>query len=314
MFSVTEVTVGENRLELREELLTGHRCKIAPARLNRRLDTVYRPPPPAPDCPFCPDKVFSATPTFGGGDRIRIGESVTFPNLFPFAEWHTVTVITARHDAGVFSRTELLDAFSGQLRAFTGIEGYKSINWNYLPSAGASIVHPHLQGLADRRPPAIAESYLLGGVRYLIRNGCTYWDALAASECNSPRYLFGDELFWYAHHVPLGEREVRCILPVSTCEEFPPYLESFVDGLLRILSFYRELGTYAFNMSLFFDKRKNPNGFTSFCSIISRINPNASSTSDTAFMERLHLEPVILTLPEDLGRDFRDRECPPSED
>ncbi|NYT06668.1 MAG: galactose-1-phosphate uridylyltransferase [Methanomicrobiales archaeon] len=297
MFSVTEVTVGENRLELREELLTGHRCKIAPARLNRRLDTVYRPPPPAPDCPFCPDKVFSATPTFGGGDRIRIGESVTFPNLFPFAEWHTVTVITARHDAGVFSRTELLDAFSGQLRAFTGIEGYKSINWNYLPSAGASIVHPHLQGLADRRPPAIAESYLLGGVRYLIRNGCTYWDALAASECNSPRYLFGDELFWYAHHVPLGEREVRCILPVSTCEEFPPYLESFVDGLLRILSFYRELGTYAFN-----------------CSIISRINPNASSTSDTAFMERLHLEPVILTLPEDLGRDFRDRECPPSED
>jgi UDPglucose--hexose-1-phosphate uridylyltransferase len=307
MFSVTEVTVGTSRLQLREELLTGHRCKISPARLNRRLDSVYRPPPPAPDCPFCREKVFSATPTFSNGDRICVGESVTFPNLFPFAEWHTVTVITARHDAGEFSRSEILDALSGQLQSFAGIEGYKSINWNYLPSAGASIVHPHLQGLADRRPPAIAEHYLLGGVRYLIRNGCSYWDNLMEGEANSPRYLFGDELFWYAHHVPLGEREVRCVLPVSTCEEFSSFLEPFVDGLLRILTFYRELGTYAFNMSVFFDKKKNRNGFSSFCSIISRINPNVSSTSDTAFMERLHLEPVILTLPEDIGRDFGNR-------
>jgi hypothetical protein len=39
--------------------------------------------------------------------------------------------------------------------------------------------------------------------------------------------------------------------------------------------------------------------------MIARINPNASSISDTAFMERLHLEPVILTLPEEVGRMFR---------
>ena len=307
MFSVTEVTVGASRLQLREELLTGHRCKISPARLNRRLDTVYRPPPPAPDCPFCREKVFSATPTFLNGERICVGESVTFPNLFPFGEWHTVTVITARHDAGVFSRSEILNALSGQLQAFAGVEGYKSINWNYLPSAGASIVHPHFQGLADRRPPAIAEHYLIGGARYLIRNGCSYWNDLVERERGSPRYFFGDELFWYAHHVPLGEREVRCILPVSSCEEFSAFLEPFVDGLLRILAFYQELGTYAFNLSVFFDKKKNRNGFSAFCSIISRINPNVTSTSDTAFMERLHLEPVILTLPEDLGQDFRNR-------
>jgi galactose-1-phosphate uridylyltransferase len=307
MFSVTEVSVGESRLEIREELLTGHRCKISPARLNRRLDSVYRPPPPARDCPFCRENVFSATPTFAGGDRICVGESVTFPNMFPFAEWHTVTVITARHDAGKFSRSEILDALSGQVQSFSGVEGYKSINWNYLPSAGASIVHPHLQGLSDRRPPVLAEHYLLGGIRYRERNGRSYWDDLVEHERDSPRFLFGDELVWYAHHVPLGEREVRCILPVSTCDEFSSFIEPFADGLLRILSFYRECGTCAFNMSVFFDRSRSPNGFTSFCSIISRINPNVASTSDTAFMERLHLEPVILTRPEDLGRDFHDR-------
>jgi galactose-1-phosphate uridylyltransferase len=227
--------------------------------------------------------------------------------MFPYAEWHTVTVVTARHDGGTFSRSEILDALTGQIRAFEGIEGYKSINWNYLSSAGASIAHPHIQGLAGQRAPALAEHYLLQGARYMTRTGRSYWDDLADYEGNSPRFMFKNELFWYAHHVPLGEREVRCILPISTCEEFSSYTGPFVDGLLRVLSFYRDLGTYAFNMALFFDKSKNRNGFSSFCSIISRINPNATSTSDTAFMERLHFEPVILTLPEKFGQDFKDR-------
>ena len=42
--------------------------------------------------------------------------------------------------------------------------GYKSINWNNLPSAGASITHPHLQGLADRRAPVTAERYIDRGL------------------------------------------------------------------------------------------------------------------------------------------------------
>ena len=120
-------------------------------------------------------------------------------------------------------------------------------------------------------------------------------------ERNSERYLFGDEICWMAHAVPLGEREVRGVLPVSTLEEFEPYRELFADGLLKVLKLYRRLGTYAFNMSLFFNSRKTDNDFRAFCSMICRINPNASSMSDSAFMERIHLEPVILTLPEELG-------------
>jgi hypothetical protein len=68
---------------------------------------------------------------------------------------------------------------------------------------------------------------------------------------------------------------------------------------------YRRLGTHAFNMAVIFEKTRTNYGFCAFCSIISRINPNALSTSDSAFMERLHVEPVILTLPEDLGRYYR---------
>ena len=61
---------------------------------------------------------------------------------------------------------------------------------------------------------------------------------------------------------------------------------------------------YAFNMAIVFG-RETTEDFSAFCSLISRINPNPLSTSDSAFMERLHNEPIILTLPEDLGRYYR---------
>ncbi len=305
MFTVTEIRTGTHLLQVREELLTGHRCKISPGRLNRGIDTPYQPPSTPDTCPFCSEHIYSATPVFPDGNRICRGESVTFPNLFPFGEWHTVTAITRRHQAGTFSRREIADALSGQTESLLKAPGYKSINWNYLPSAGASITHPHLQGLADRRAPVTAERYIVGGLRYIEKEALPYWEDLRLCESSSPRYLFGDELLWYAHPVPLGEREVRCILPIATLEEFPSCIETFAEGLLAIIGMYRNLGTHAFNMSLFFDKSGENNGFSAFCSIISRINPNTSSMSDSAFMERLHLEPVILTLPEDLGDFYR---------
>lgn len=305
MFTITEVRSGSTRIQFREEHVSGLRCKISPARLNRRLDAAYVPPPVPARCPFCEGEVERVTPTFSNGTRISVGESLTFPNLFPFAEWHTVTIITRAHSVDEFSPRQIEDALTGQVQSLGGQSGYPSINWNYLPSAGASIAHPHLQGLVDRRPAVLAERYMEGGFRFLIRHGENYWDRLIEHERNSERFLFGDEISWMAQAVPLGEREVRAVLPVSTMPDFEPYIGTFVKGLLSVLRMYRSLGTHAFNMSLFFDNRKTENGFRGFCSVISRINPNVSSTSDSAFMERIHQEPVILTLPEELGHYYR---------
>ena len=81
-------------------------------------------------------------------------------------------------------------------------------------------------------------------------------------------------------------------------------IDSLAQGILEVLSLYRKLGTHAFNMAIYFAIEKTEE-FSAFCSLISRINPNPLSTSDSAFMERLHNEPIILTLPEDLGRYYR---------
>jgi UDPglucose--hexose-1-phosphate uridylyltransferase len=305
MFTVTEIAINEGILQYREEHYTGIRCKISPERVKRHIDQVINLQTDPTGCPFCPENVNIVTPTFSDKKRVIRGESVTFPNLFPFAEWHTVTVITREHMVWDFTQQQLIDAISAQIETLKRFDGYPSINWNFLPSAGASLIHPHLQGLSDRRPSAIAERYIEASKCYLQDHGVSYWDEVRRQELNSERYLFGDEILWHAHAVPIGEREVRGILPISNIREFERYIDKFAQDLLTVISLYRKLGTRAFNMSLFFDKIGGNHGFSAFCSLISRINPNPLSTSDSAFMERLHLEPIILTLPEDLGKYFK---------
>jgi UDPglucose--hexose-1-phosphate uridylyltransferase len=305
MFSVREVVTSRGMLQYRTEHLTGLRCRISPDRLKRQIDTSLCYPTNADGCPFCRDTIMTVTPTFPDGKRIIRGESVTFPNLFPFGEGHIVTVLTREHTIVTFSQKQVVDALLSQIEALRISDGYASINWNFLPSAGASLVHPHMQGLVDSCPTRIANLYFTASEQYREKQGRNYWDALREQEISSERYLFGEEILWSAHAVPVGEREVRGILPISTLDEIENYADLLARGILEIISLYRQLGTYAFNMSVFFDKSGNDHGFSAFCSMISRINPNPSSTSDSAFMERLHLEPVIMTLPEDLGKFYK---------
>jgi UDPglucose--hexose-1-phosphate uridylyltransferase len=307
MFTERIVEAGKGRLHFRRETLTGLSCRISSERIRRGIDQSSCPEFSPGGCPFCPESLMSVTPVFPDGRRIIVGESVTFPNLYPFAEWHTVTVITRDHTMHSFTEQQLVDAFTGQLDSLRGHDGYASLNWNYLPSAGASLAHPHLQALVDSQPSPLARRYLSGSGRYLDEQGRSYWDDLRKAERDGSRILMEGEILWSAHSVPLGEKEIRGVLPVSHLSGLAPFIRGLAGDLLQIIAFYRELGTHAFNLSLFFDKEGCDHGFQAFCSVIARINPNPLSLSDSAFMERLHLEPVILTMPEDLARMFREK-------
>ena len=305
MFAVSEVATDKGILQHRREHLTGFRCRISPERLKRHIDQALFLPDSSDGCPFCRDRIFSVTPTFADNTRIILGESVTFPNLFPFGDWHTVTVITEEHTVDTFTHRQVADALRAQVVSLKKFDGYPSINWNFLPSAGASLVHPHMQGISDRAPPLVIERYRSACEQYRKKTGNNYWDAVREQERASDRYLFGDEIIWSAHAVPLGEREVRGLLPVTSLDELENYVDLLAQEILEVLTLYKKLGTHAFNMAIFFDKNDVGCDARAFCSLISRINPNPSSTSDSAFMERLHLEPVIMTLPEDLGKFYK---------
>jgi galactose-1-phosphate uridylyltransferase len=306
MFTERIVETGKGRLHFRRETLTGLSCRISSERIRRGIDQSSCPEFSPEGCPFCPESLMSVTPVFPDGRRIIVGESVTFPNLYPFAEWHTVTVITRDHTVPSFTEQQLVDAFTGQLDSLRGHDGYASLNWNFLPSAGASLAHPHLQALVDSRPSPLARRYITGSRRYLDEQGRSYWDDLREAERAAGRALIEGEIFWHTSPVPLGEKEIRGILPLSHLSGLGPLLGELARDLLGMIAFYEKLGTHAFNFSLFLDKEGRDRGFSAFCSLIARINPNPLSLSDSAFMERLHLEPVILTMPEELARTFRE--------
>ncbi|HOX35282.1 MAG TPA: galactose-1-phosphate uridylyltransferase [Methanoregulaceae archaeon] len=305
MFTIRKIPVRNGMIEDRRERYTGLRCRISPDRSKRHINRNLILPPVFQDCPFCPENVEVVTPVFPDYTRYFRGESITFPNLFPFGEWHTVTVITRSHQVLKFSHSQIADALSAQAEILQRFDGFASINWNYLPSAGASLVHPHMQALSDRRPSPLVERYFRAGARYFRKTGTSYWEAVREQERDSDRFLFGEEIFWHAHAVPVGEREVRGILPITAVDELECFTDRLAEDILTIMSLYRKLGTHAFNMSIFFEKNRKNRNFSAFCSLISRINPNPDSMSDTAFMERLHQQPIILTLPEDLGTWFR---------
>lgn len=306
MFVIEERRNGPHPLQYRRERLTGLSCTISPGRLLRGLDHPSAPPErDQQDCPFCPGRLEAETPTFPDGTRIRRGESVTFPNRYPFAERHTVGVICRSHEVERLTPRQLSDALEGVAASLEGAPGYPSINWNYLASAGASMPHPHLQGLADRRPSRIQGLYVDASARYCARHGRRYRDDLAAHEAGTDRWLFDGDVPFVASAVPLGEREARGLLPVATLDEAGPYLAPLADGICRVIDLYRSFGTQAFNVAVFFDRPGPDRGFAAFCSVIARINPNPASISDSAFMERLHQHPVVMTLPEELGSRYR---------
>ncbi len=291
-------------LQYRRDLLTGLQCRIAPDRTRRSINVPLRPDlsPDEVPCVFCPERVHSETPVFPDGSRITVGESVTFPNLYPFAREHVVTVITEAHDPAEIAAGQIEDALRGQIAALSGDEGYVSCNWNYLPSAGASMLHPHMQGIADAAPTFHAGIAIRQSAAFFCRTGRMYRDCLLEQEVGGSRHLFGDELPFFAHAVPLGEKEVRAYLPVRCIDELEPWCGLLAEGIGHVISLYRRAGHYAFNMALFCDAAGRPDGgFRAFCSLIARINPGATGMGDSAFMERMHLEPIVLTLPEDLA-------------
>lgn len=302
LFQIEECRTDAGVFQYRRDLLTGLRCRIAPERTQRGIDPprAFIPDDDVP-CVFCPGRVHSETPVFSDGTRIMVGESVTFPNLYPFARRHVVTVITAEHAPPEITVRQIEDALYGQILALSGDGGYASCNWNALPSAGASMLHPHMQGIADDAPTVLAGMAITHSADFFRKTGTRYRDSLLEQEVGGPRHLFGDELPFLAHAVPLGEKEVRAWLPIRTIDELEPWCGLLAEGIGRVLSLYRRAGHFAYNMALVCDASARPDeGFRAFCSLIARINPGPAAMSDSAFMERMHLEPVVLTLPEDV--------------
>jgi UDPglucose--hexose-1-phosphate uridylyltransferase len=315
-------------IEYRRDPLTGMSCRINTKRTGRakqaalnngrvtRIIGMSRK-----NCVFCPENLESMTPCFpdylAREKRIRVGSAVLFPNLYPFGEYHAIAVFSDEHDLPLerFSPETINDCICACIEYLTRVRRinqdvkYGSINWNYLPPAGASIVHPHLQVLADRRPTYLLEKLMQCGQTYRNRYGSNYWDDLVETERKlGERFIAGGSPTWLAAYAPQSNNEILGVFHglSSITEMGKGAVGALSDGLSKVLKGYSAMGVESLNMSLLSGPLDSTlEYYTLHLKIDSRPGLEQYYTSDCGFMEKIQLESVIESTPEDVAEKIR---------
>lgn len=317
-------------IEFRKDPLTGRQCRINIERAKRVKQARARETTDLPrvvqesrgKCFFCPENLEKTTPMFPGyfpAGRMKVGSARLFPNLFPFGEFHAVGVFSEDHYLSLdqFSPKLLEDCFKVCLEYFRFIHSkrqdikYCTINWNCLPPAAASIIHPHVQILADHKPTPQVDELAEASRRYHDQHGGNYWLDLIEAERNGERWI-GEtgSVAWLTSFAPQGNKEVTAIFsdrvstPIRAGEKD---LKDFCEGLSRVLRGYHGMGVESFNMSVF--SGPNDQDISDYyllnARLVSRPNFEPLYTGDDGFMEKFHGEPIIEARPEDVAERLR---------
>jgi galactose-1-phosphate uridylyltransferase len=317
------------QIEYRKDPLLNRWCRINVLRAQRRKESIACPDiselieSSAKQCYFCPERIQTQTPMFieeiAPEGRISVGESIVFPNLSPFAQYHAVATITQRHYLKLeeFTEKQIQDTILASLEYIKRVNKldrkakFPTLNWNYLPPSGASIVHPHVQITVDAWPTCLVDSMLKASERYYRKHKENFWHRLLTIEQElNERFIANiGGTAWLASFVPLGNNEVSIIFKdISSIVELTPELiQDFASGLKKALYAYscQCLGVESFNLSFY----STPiNGSKAYClnaKLISRPRLNYYYTNDAGFMERLHSEVVVESSPEVIAKEMK---------
>lgn len=220
-------------------------------------------------CPFCPGKVLKVTPCFPEDivpqGRMISGDMILFPNIAPYDSIGAVASMGSRHYIPMteFTRGHIQQAFQLAMEFFRRIEEikhpegvYHLINWNYMPVAGSSLVHPHLQVFSTSSAPNLMREELAAAKNYMQANGSNYWEDLVGQETvTGERFLARiGRSTWLSTYAPMGIAgdilavvdDVRCTLELTDKD-----LSDISEGLVRAMAAYDRMGIYSFNMSFF---------------------------------------------------------------
>lgn len=315
-------SLDEFPFEIRFDPLTGETGRVfdLPFKADKQdlTDTVRRSTEMF--CPFCPETLEKSTPLFPKdlipGGRIRKGEATLIPNLLPFDKYAGVCVLSARHYVPMEDLTAdtLRDAFLASLDFIRSVARhdslvrYFSINWNYMPPAGSSMVHPHLQPNVGEVPTNQVRLQMEGACRYREKNGRDFWNDLIDAEMRAGERYLGriESTRWLMSFVPLGFLpDVWCLFPDHPFlgdigeDAFLPFL----SGLESVLRYFRDQDLFSFNVSVF--SVRGDDSFRINARICPRLLPRAIGNSDMAYFQALHKEPFCVRRPESVCSELR---------
>lgn len=220
-------------------------------------------------CPFCADKVLNVTPFFPKAiipeGRLQKKDMVLFPNIAPYDSIGAVATFGSRHYIPMTDLTpELIaSAFGFALDFFRRVEHsghpesvYHIINWNHMPPAGSSLIHPHLQVFSTSSAPNLMRQELEASKNYLDSHGSNFWDDLIAAEKESGQRYLGKigRTHWMMTFAPMGvagdvlavSEDVCCTLDLEAQD-----LADLAKGIASVIAEYDKMGIYSFNMNFF---------------------------------------------------------------
>jgi UDPglucose--hexose-1-phosphate uridylyltransferase len=263
---------AERPIEIRTHPITGRTCRITYSRGEERepgTGSMPEPPPLAADrdeCPFCSARLAAHTPGLPAelwpqGRMIR-GASTLFPNLYPYGRYSAVSLFDDRHfvEIGTADLQSYLDSFLNcrdyllRVLSHDPAAVHMAITQNHLPSAGGSLLHPHLQVQADRMPTNYQRFLQSRAAEHRRQFGTRLFSDVLAAETRAGCRLIGatGSWQWLAAFAPEGFFEIWGILPgvTSLGKVTEEQWSALAQGVLNTQKFYRSLHRNGYNFGL----------------------------------------------------------------
>jgi len=315
---------SERKLQVRFDPLLGTSARIAEGvKLQTSDDAAlvsFRAPDP--NCPFCAERIGQVTPRIAtettSAGRIRIGETVLFPNLVPYSKYAAVAVFTTRHwlDLRDFTPALIIDNLAASLEYMRAVAKFDAearfcaYNINYLYPSGGSLPHPHSQVYVDPFPTSMMRMQHASVTAYWQANGRCFWNDLVSEETERAQRMIScvGPVVWMTPFAPIGFNEVRAVLCecATVLDLSSADLQALASGISRVLAWYDSIGYNSFNLALYSGELGKDGADRVNLTMVTRTAMTPFYRSDSMCLERLHWEAVVDRTPEDVAADVRE--------
>jgi galactose-1-phosphate uridylyltransferase len=313
----------ERPIEIRINPISGRTSRIAYSRIHEKEVGTDRLPAPPPDagnteaCPFCRPQVIQRTPLLipqiHPDGRMQRGQSLLFPNLFPYGAYSAVSLVDDNHfvEIGTADEARYADClvncadYLRRVKQQDSAAVYMAITQNHLPSAGGSLVHPHLQIQADRIASNQHRFLHDRTRRHQQTNGCLLLGDYIECEIRLAERVIGDigPWTWLAAYAPEGFFEIWAVYrgQTSMLTLSDGEWRDLAAGLIRVQRLYRSLNRNGYNFGLLsVETPKSPLELRAVMMVRSNYAP--WTRSDHTGYEVMLGDMVTFSAPEDTAR------------
>ncbi|KXH82086.1 hypothetical protein AU377_05980 [Sporosarcina sp. HYO08] len=268
-------------------------------------------------CPFCSENIFSRTPTFPDelieGGRLVLNETVVFPNLFPYSKHNAVVRMCDQHfvKPSEFTAPMIAQSFMAAHQYLQKVvesdaeTKYASINWNYLPPSGGSILHPHIHVLASERPTNYQATIARASEYFYKEQSVNFFSQLVKTEAELDQRFIGSigSIDWLHAFAPKGHTDFIGVFKAASFGELTAgHWDELAESMLRFLQYFEMIGIGSFNLGLFIPVDANESERV-HVRLVPRFTSGVLDTSDINVFNFLHNEPLCLRIPEHTAKD-----------